>query len=83
MRTFAIVGDPPAFDLVASVVERKEDVLVETIETFFPQPRIETLDLSVLDRLARRDKLEFYPMLIRPLIEDPAAELRPTIRLNH
>ena len=39
MRTFAIVGDAPAFDLAAGVVERKEDVLVEAL---FSQPRIET-----------------------------------------
>ena len=29
MGTFAIVRDAPAFDLAASVVERKENVLVE------------------------------------------------------
>ena len=39
MGTFAIVGDAPAFDLAAGVVERKEDVLVEAL---FSQPRIET-----------------------------------------
>ena len=54
MGTFAIVGDALAFDLAAGIVERKEDVLIETL---FSQPRIETLYVGVLDRLARRDKL--------------------------
>ena len=76
MGTFAIVCDAPAFDLAAGIIERKEDVLVETL---FPQPGIETLDVSVLDRLARRDKLQFHPMLVSPLIEDPTAEFRPVV----
>jgi hypothetical protein len=27
--------------------------------------------------------LEFYPMLVRPLIENSTAEFRPIIGLNH
>ena len=63
MGTFVIVRDTPAFDLAAGVVERKEDVLIEAL---FSQPRIETLDIGVLDRLARRDKLQFHPMVVCP-----------------
>ena len=80
MGTFAIVGDAPALDLAAGIVERKEDVFIETL---FSQPRIETLDIGVLNRFARRDKLQFHPMLVRPVIEDPAAEFRPVVGLNH
>jgi hypothetical protein len=31
MGTFAIIGDAPAFDLAASVVERQEEVFIETL----------------------------------------------------
>jgi hypothetical protein len=55
MRPFAVVFDAPFFDLVARVVEREEDMLVQA---FLAQPRIEALDVRVLDRLARFDELQ-------------------------
>ncbi len=58
MGTFAIVGDAPAFDRAAGVAERKEDVLIETL---FAQPRIETLDVGVLNRLAGAMNCSFTP----------------------
>jgi len=75
--TLPIVRNAPAFDLSPGVIERQEDVLVET---FFSQPGIETLDIGILDRLARRYKLEFHPMLVSPLIEYPATELWPVVQ---
>src|SRR6516225_11496807 len=53
------------------------------VEALFPQPRIETLDVGVLNRLAGCDKLQFHPMLVSPLIEHPTAKLRPIVSLNH
>jgi len=77
MGTLPIVRIAPAFDLAPSVVERQKDVLVETL---LPQPGIETFNVGVLDRLTRRNKLEFHPMLVSPLIKDPAAQFRPIVR---
>jgi hypothetical protein len=56
MGTFAIVRDTPAFDLAAGIIQRKEDVLVETL---FPQPGIEALDVGVLNRFAGRYNCSF------------------------
>src|SRR6516225_2298007 len=53
------------------------------VEALFPQPRIETLDVGVLNRLAGCDKLQFHPMLVSPLIEHPTAKLRSIVGLNH
>ena len=80
MWTFPIVFDAPFFDLAARVVERHEDVL---IKIFLSQPRIETLDVRVLDRLSRFDELQPYAVLVGPLVERPAAQLGTVIGLNH
>ena len=77
MWPFAIVGDAPALDFTAGVVERQEDVLVEAL---LPQPGIETFNVGVLDRFARRNELELHPMLVSPLIEGSTAEFRPVCR---
>jgi hypothetical protein len=42
------------------------------IRAFVAQPRIEALDMRVLNRLARFDKLQLYAMLIGPMVERPA-----------
>src|SRR5712692_7887786 len=80
MRAFPILLDAPHFDLDPRIVERNEDVL---IEAFLAQPRVETLDVRVLDRLARFDELQPYAMLVGPLVERPAAQLGTVIGLNH
>ena len=77
MGTFAIVLDAPFFDLAARIVERDEDVLVEA---FLAQPRIEALDVRVLDRLARFDELQPHAVIIGPLVEHPAAQFRTIVR---
>src|SRR5271168_2764605 len=79
MRPFPIVLDAPRFDLVPRIVECKEDVF---IQAFVAQPCLEALDVRVLNRLARFDELQPYPMLIGPLVERPAAQLGTVIRLN-
>jgi hypothetical protein len=80
MWAFAIVCDPPLFDLAPRVIERDEDVFVET---FLAQPRVETLDVRVLDRLTPFDKLQMYAMIMGPLVEGLAAKFRAIISLNH
>ena len=47
------------------------------------KPRIEALDVRVLNRLARFDELQLHAVLIGPLVEHPAAQFRTVIRLNH
>jgi hypothetical protein len=75
MGVFPVILDAPFLDLDRCIVERNKDVLVEA---FFPQARVETLDMRVLDRLARFNKLQPYTMVIGPLIEGLAAEFRAT-----
>ena len=80
MGAFPIVVNAPLFDFDPCVGERNEDVL---IKTFLAQARIETLDVRVLDRLARFDELQPYAMLIGPLFEHSAAQLGTIIGPNH
>jgi hypothetical protein len=80
MRALPIVLDAPLFDLAARILERDENVF---IQAFLAQARIETLDVRVLDRLARFDELQPYAMLVGPLVEHPAAQLGTVIGLNH
>jgi hypothetical protein len=63
---FPVILDAPFLDLDRCIVERNKDVLVEA---FFPQARVETLDMRVLDWLARFNKLQPYTMVIGPLSE--------------
>ena len=80
MGAFLIVLDAPLFDLAARIVERNEDVF---IQAFLAQVRIEALDVGVLDRLARFDKLQPYAMFVGPLVERSAAQLGTVVGLNH
>jgi len=80
VRSFPVIVDSPLFDLTPRIVERNEDVLAEAL---LAQAAVEALDEGVLDRVSRFDKLQFHPMVERPLIEDPTAEFRPIVGLNH
>jgi hypothetical protein len=80
MGAFLIVLDAPLFDLAARIVERNEDVF---IQAFLAQARIEALDVGVLDRLARFDKLQPYAMFVGPLVERSAAQLGTVVGLNY
>ena len=77
---FAVICDPPLFNFAPRVIEGDEDVFVEALVA---QPRVETLDVRILDRLAPFDKLQMDAMIIGPLIEHLAAEFGAIIRLNH
>jgi len=46
MWAFAVICDPPLFDFAPRVIEGNEDVFVEA---FLAQPRVETLDVRILD----------------------------------
>jgi len=77
---FAVICDPPLFDFAPRVMEGNEDVFVEALPA---QPRVETLDVGIQDRLAPFDKLPMDAMIIGSLIEHLAAEFGAIIRLNH
>ena len=72
MVTLPIVIEAPLFDLEPRIGKRNEDVLVKALVA---QPRIETLDVRVLDWLAWFDELQPHAVLIGPLVERPAAQL--------
>jgi hypothetical protein len=74
MGALPIVLDAPRFNLAPRIVERNENVF---IQAFLAQARIETLDVRVLNRLARFDELQPYAMLVGPLVEHLAAQLGP------
>ena len=77
VRPFPIVFDSPLFDFAARIVERDEDVFVETL---LPQPAVEALDEGVLNRLARLDELQLHAAFVGPLIEYAASKFRAIIR---
>ena len=71
MRRLLIVFDSSLFDLAARVVERDEDVFVQT---FLSQAAVEALDEGILDRLARLDELQLHAALVGPLIGHPPVD---------
>ncbi len=80
MRALAIVLFTPGFYLAPRVVERDEDLLVETL---LAQPALERFHEGVLNRLARLDELQPHAGSICPFIHHPAAELGAVVGLDH
>jgi hypothetical protein len=72
VRPDPVVVLAPQLDLPPRVVERDDDLLAEA---FFAQPRVETLDVRVLDRLARFDELQRQGFQLRLI---PALALERT-----
>src|ERR1051325_1312240 len=66
----------PRGDDAARVLETDEPVLVEA---FVAEPSIEAFDKAVLHRFSRLDELEFHAVLLSPLIESVADELRTVV----
>src|SRR5216683_7166288 len=80
VRPFAIVFDSPPLDFATRIVERDEDLLVQSL---LAQPAVEALDEGVLDRFSRLDELQLNAALVGPLIEYAAGKFRPVVALNH
>ena len=80
MWPFLIVTEPPGFDYLARFVQTAKPFLVET---FGAKASVETFDLSILRWLAWLDELQLYLVLIRPQIENLAAELAAVVNANH
>ncbi len=80
MRPLLIVFDSPSLDFAARVVERDEDVFVQT---FLSQAAVEAIDEEVLDRLSRLDELQLHATLVGPLIEYPPGKFRTIVGLDH
>ena len=71
MRAIGVVALPPARDVKLGVTQREELVL---IQTFVAQPTIETLDVTILRRLARLDEQQGDATIGRPRIERTTPE---------
>lgn len=52
------------------------------VEAFIPKPTIEARDEGVLCRFARLDQLQLYAVIVSPLIQSLACELRPLVGAN-
>ena len=76
MRTVLIVVDPPRFDLLLGLLDRMKPVQVQT---FFPELSVEALDVRILHRLARTDKVQFHPVAMSPFVQGTTAELRSIV----
>src|SRR5208337_1185791 len=72
VRTDLVVVLPPALELVARVGNAEEDLYVQTLVT---QPAVERLDVSVLGRPARPDKVQLNSVLVCPYVHRLALKL--------
>jgi len=61
-----IVVDPPVLDDPFCLGQVHEPVQVQP---FFAEPAIETLDIGVLGRLARVNKVKLHTMIIGPTVK--------------
>ena len=79
MRAGSIVVEPPGVDDVSGLGQTDEPVLVQTL---IPEPPVEAFDETVLDGFPRIDESQLHSVLVRPLVEDPAGELRTVVHEN-
>jgi hypothetical protein len=76
MGPFGIVLDPPRFDDLPRLLQRREPVL---IQAFRPEMPVETLDVRIVRRLAGPGEFELHAVLVRPSVECLGDELRPVV----
>lgn len=76
MRPLGIVSGNPRSDDTASMADAEEQALVEQLIAHSP---VETLDISVLHRLARGDVMPVYVAILRPGEDGVGGGLRVAI----
>ena len=76
MRSPGVVVPPPSFDLLASILNRPEQM---GIEAFISEPPVEALDEAILYGPAWSNEFELYSFAIGPGIDRFGAELRAVI----
>src|SRR5690554_1055052 len=79
MRTLLIVVQAPSADLLPSVCEIPEPVLIQTL---IPEFSVKALDVTILHRLSGLNQLQFNTMAVGPLIKRSASEFRPLVGSN-
>lgn len=79
VRPEMIVIDPPAFDLLPSVLERQEPV---GIEALVPEAAVERLDERVVGRLAGTGVVHGHAVVVSPAIYRDRDELAAVIGLD-
>jgi len=70
VRSLRVVVGPPVLDDFARLADAREPMQVQT---FFTEPAIETLDVSVLGRLAGTNEVELDAFVVGPSIKRAAA----------
>lgn len=79
VRPEVIVILPPAFDLLAGIVERQEPVGVQAL---VPETAVERFDEGVVGRLAWPRIVERDPVVIGPAIQGQRNEFAAVVRLD-
>ena len=77
MRPSLVVVQPPRFDLSPRVGQILEPVRVQAL---IPKASVETLDITVLHRLAGLDVDQRNPALLGPRNKAPAREFRAVVQ---
>jgi len=77
VRADVVVVEPPGFDRLARVVERRKPVRVETLKAELP---VEALDEGILIRLTWLDETQCDAVLLGPGEERSTREFRPVVR---
>src|ERR1041384_1387650 len=76
MRSDLVVVLPPELDLLLRVSKIRKPIL---IKTFISKSAIEALDMAVLGRLRRADKMQRDPVLKSPAVERLRDKFRPVV----
>ena len=79
VRAHRVVVYPPGLDYFSRPPQIHELVLVQA---FIPELPVEAFDERVLHEPPSLNEVQRHPMLIGPLIHDPAGELRSVVYLD-
>src|SRR5208282_3409582 len=71
VRAFLIVVAAPVFQFFPSIGEMEKDF---PIQTFVPQPAVETLDVAVLNWATGPDEVELHTSIVGPGVHGLAGE---------
>ena len=80
MRPVLIVIDSPRFNLLSGIVERYEDI---SLQTLIAKPSIETLNHRILHGFAGIDKVKLDAMVVGPGVKYLRGEFTPVVHGDH
>ena len=76
MWPMLVVVSAPSGNQDTSLRQARKPMVIQAL---IPKPAVEALDEGILRRFARLDQLELHAVLVGPLVQRPACELRSLV----